>query len=977
MRRRVCDCCTMIIFELTGVLKGVAPQSALVIVGAYEIGPDRVLRIAHFASRLKWAGDKWSSLAKAAADPSPDDGTTVWMTFSEATALFSTVHALHWRPGALYGAASGALSAAPTLSVLAGFCIALFWVTSEAESVGAWVTLRQPSNWTTTAAAGLPVGPRCFGASFCVLHASDGVIIDGISARAEYGAAPANSIDSSFLVGRHLVIVVGDAVGAGRRLVLSVYAPVRTVVERAAISVYGACSAAIDARDACSHDILRSYSVVLAELDDIFTRIPYAKRWAVEAMATVKASGTAEASQYPDPGGPIDSSEQLIDLAAMLDLGGAVARQTDMAVDALESSLAQDGSRRSPGAVSTAPAAAAAATVVGTQPARETSESAGKSHKPSKKKGCSGTEGTVFPANAASAPVATAAAAAAAVSMDAERGGDAGSGALAASGGGVANAAAGVIASKKLKHKHKAAHAALRDVGMPGPVIATAAGKSLWRGYEVHSPDATAVMVAAVAEKHAATGEQFTDSKFPPQATSLAESFVGVSDSDLWETVRWVRSADVWPGAKTVMFKSISPRQLITRGLRDESFVSAVRVLALEEARVHRLISAHTRREAGCIVVRMFANGATCDVIVDDYLPCDAAGALAFSYCKDKRSLWLCFVEKAWAKLHGSYGGIDVVGDCGRALEDMTGAPVESAPFDASVANWQLLCSALLGGATVAASVCDEANSVFPGVEPDTALAIVGAHEMPSGERVLRVTHFLSRAKWGGDRWSADEKAAARPTPAPLDDGGATAWVGLAEARALFERVHVLHYHESWQHASAAGALAPAPGGARRGGNLALFWIILDSAADAWVSLRQLSSRFVEDPAYTCFKASFCVIRVSAPRGPAAAADAATAAAAAAESSAHVHGQARSDDGYVGQSAYGAAESLHLSARLRSGSHLVIVSGDNAGVEKRMMLSVYSSSRAHVERATLSVNGALARAHATRAQCHVETQGHL
>lgn len=189
-----------------------------------------MIRVAHFLSRLKYP-DKWSSLSKTAVDPKPDDGSTVWMTVEQAAAVLDKVHVLHWRPSAVYGFASGALSTAPAASgVFSGSSIALFWVTTEAEATGAWVTLRQADFWTPT-----------FGASFCVIHATDGVTIDGIAARAEYGASGANSVDASLMVGRHLVIVVGDKSGSGLRFVLSVYAAVRTVVERAAISLFGEC----------------------------------------------------------------------------------------------------------------------------------------------------------------------------------------------------------------------------------------------------------------------------------------------------------------------------------------------------------------------------------------------------------------------------------------------------------------------------------------------------------------------------------------------------------------------------------------------------------------------------------------------------------------------------------------------------------------------------------------------------------------
>lgn len=62
-----------------------------------------------------------------------------------------------------------------------------------------------------------------------------------------------------------------------------------------------------------------------------------------------------------------------------------------------------------------------------------------------------------------------------------------------------------------------------------------------------------------------------------------------------------------------------------------------------------------------------------CDTVVDDYIPCNpGSGGPAFS-CGKERTTWMPLIEKAWAKLYGSYGAIDLVGDCGRTLEDLTG----------------------------------------------------------------------------------------------------------------------------------------------------------------------------------------------------------------------------------------------------------------------------------------------------------------
>lgn len=56
---------------------------------------------------------------------------------------------------------------------------------------------------------------------------------------------------------------------------------------------------------------------------------------------------------------------------------------------------------------------------------------------------------------------------------------------------------------------------------------------------------------------------------------------------------------------------------------------------------------------AGCYLVDFYVNGVETPIIVDDWLP-TKYGKPAFGSSKTGE-LWVCILEKAWAKLHGSY----------------------------------------------------------------------------------------------------------------------------------------------------------------------------------------------------------------------------------------------------------------------------------------------------------------------------------
>ena len=65
----------------------------------------------------------------------------------------------------------------------------------------------------------------------------------------------------------------------------------------------------------------------------------------------------------------------------------------------------------------------------------------------------------------------------------------------------------------------------------------------------------------------------------------------------------------------------------------------------------------HIYRKKGLYVFRFFKNFNWFYVLVDTRLPVDRySNKLIFSSCKNRREFWVPLIEKAFAKLHNSYG---------------------------------------------------------------------------------------------------------------------------------------------------------------------------------------------------------------------------------------------------------------------------------------------------------------------------------
>lgn len=112
---------------------------------------------------------------------------------------------------------------------------------------------------------------------------------------------------------------------------------------------------------------------------------------------------------------------------------------------------------------------------------------------------------------------------------------------------------------------------------------------------------------------------------------------------------------------------------LVQGALNDCYFLCAVSALAEFEHKIKRLFI-QDRCGDGKYTVRWWHDGEPIEVVVDDYFPCDPdTGEPAFSSCVGSE-LWVCLLEKAWAKKHGSYQQIES-GHVGEVLSAFTGAP--------------------------------------------------------------------------------------------------------------------------------------------------------------------------------------------------------------------------------------------------------------------------------------------------------------
>lgn len=184
----------------------------------------------------------------------------------------------------------------------------------------------------------------------------------------------------------------------------------------------------------------------------------------------------------------------------------------------------------------------------------------------------------------------------------------------------------------------------------------------------------------AVKEALLARGEsQFTDHEFPPIDRSL---FVDPGNPPLKLQVvsQWMRPTEIvkekhLDSTPCLFSGTANPSDVCQGRLGDCWFLSAVAVLA-EVKRISEVIITPDYNEEGIYTVRFCIQGEWVPVVVDDWIPCESPGKPAFATSRKVNELWVSVLEKAYAKLHGSYEALEggLVQD---ALVDLTGGAGE------------------------------------------------------------------------------------------------------------------------------------------------------------------------------------------------------------------------------------------------------------------------------------------------------------
>eukprot|EP01059_Diplonema_ambulator_P007449 TRINITY_DN16912_c0_g1_i1.p1 TRINITY_DN16912_c0_g1~~TRINITY_DN16912_c0_g1_i1.p1 ORF type:complete len:793 (+),score=215.95 TRINITY_DN16912_c0_g1_i1:30-2381(+) len=242
-----------------------------------------------------------------------------------------------------------------------------------------------------------------------------------------------------------------------------------------------------------------------------------------------------------------------------------------------------------------------------------------------------------------------------------------------------------------------------------------------------HSSDISPTDSASVADLCALGSTTFVDPEFPPSQESLSRVFEEPTTLRPWLRLEEALSSRNTPTGLAP--KGIEANDIDAGLLGDSWLLSALAVIAEDPRSIMTIFessySSSSRttmsqdHRVGVYRLRLCKGGWWQTVIIDDWLPASPLGPAFARSISSAGALWPALLQKAFAKMYGSYSSLRGGGDTLNALTDLTGCGCDYFNWRAPSEAWAKLEEAVNEGYLVIVTA--------PGSDPASASEDAGS----------------------------------------------------------------------------------------------------------------------------------------------------------------------------------------------------------------------------------------------------------